>query len=129
MPFSPPRFTVYKEIDIAAAHFLREYHGKCERLHGHNYRIRVYVGADELDSEGMVVDFVQLKALMRELIHDVFDHQNLNDTPPFDVLNPSSEHLARHCAEAIAARLDDGRVRVTECHVWETDTSCAIYRR
>ncbi|MCC7478063.1 6-carboxytetrahydropterin synthase QueD [bacterium] len=123
------RFTVYKEIDIAAAHFLREYHGKCERLHGHNYRIRVYVSADELDSEGMVLDFVQLKELMRELIHERFDHQFLNETPPFDVLNPSSEHLARYCAEELAARLDDGRIRVSECHVWETDTSCAIYRR
>jgi 6-pyruvoyltetrahydropterin/6-carboxytetrahydropterin synthase len=124
-----PRFTVYKELDFAASHFLREYHGKCERLHGHNYKVQVHVSADELDSEGMVVDFVQLKALMHELIHERFDHRHINEIPPFDVLNPTSEHLARYIAEEIAARLDDGRVRVSEVHIWETDTSCAVYRR
>ena len=123
------RFTVYKELEIAAAHFLREYHGKCENLHGHNYRIRVYVGADELDSEGMVLDFVELKQAMLDVIDARFDHRNINEIAPFDTLNPTAENLARHFAEELAARLDNGRVRVTECHVWETSTSCAVYRR
>lgn len=126
---SSPRFTVYKEIEFAASHFLREYHGKCERLHGHNYRVRVYVSADTLDSEGMVVDFVELKALMMEIIDSRFDHRHINGIPPFDTLNPTAENLARHFAEEIARGLDNERIRVSECRVWETATSCAVYRR
>lgn len=122
------RFTVFKETDFAAAHFLREYHGKCENLHGHNYRVRVYVGADELDSEGMVVDFVELKRAMLQVLERL-DHRNINDIPPFDALNSTSEHLARYIAEEVAKVVDNDRARVTECHVWETDRNCAIYRR
>jgi 6-pyruvoyltetrahydropterin/6-carboxytetrahydropterin synthase len=123
-----PAFTVYKEQDFAAAHFLRQYHGKCENLHGHNYRVRVYVSADQLDSEGMVVDFVELKRAMKAVI-DRLDHLNINEVAPFDELNPTAEHIARHIAEEVAAAIDDGRARVSECHVWETDRNCAIYRR
>jgi 6-pyruvoyltetrahydropterin/6-carboxytetrahydropterin synthase len=122
------RFSVFKETDFAAAHFLREYCNQCENLHGHNYRVRVYVGADELDATGMVIDFVQLKAAMMEVVLR-FDHHNINEVPPFDSLNPTAEHVARYIAEEVAARLDNERVRVTECHLWETDRSCAIYRR
>jgi len=124
-----PRFTVFKEISFAAAHFLREYHGKCETLHGHNYRVRVYVGADELDSEGMVVDFVQLREVLRRIVDERLDHWNLNDVAPFDRLNPTAEHIAQWIGDEAAAQVDDARVRVTECHVWETETNCAIYRR
>jgi 6-pyruvoyltetrahydropterin/6-carboxytetrahydropterin synthase len=124
-----PRFTVFKEIGFAAAHFLREYHGKCEALHGHNYRVRVYVGADELDPEGMVLDFVELRRVLREVVDERLDHRHLNEVPPFDSRNPTAEHIAQWIAEEAAARIDDARVRVVECHVWETETNCAIYRR
>jgi 6-pyruvoyltetrahydropterin/6-carboxytetrahydropterin synthase len=123
-----PRYTVVKEQDFSAAHFLREYHGKCEQLHGHNYRVRVHVGADELDSEGLVVDLVALKAAMREVIGPL-DHTCLNELEPFAELNPSLEHLARYIAEEVAARIDDRRARVIRCEVWETDRNCAVYRR
>jgi 6-pyruvoyltetrahydropterin/6-carboxytetrahydropterin synthase len=122
------RFTVFKETDFAAAHFLREYRNQCENLHGHNYRVRVYVGADELDSTGMVIDFVKLKSAMMEVVRR-FDHHNINEVPPFDLLNPTAEHVARYIAEEVATAIDSDRVRVTECHLWETDRSCAIYRR
>src|SRR5687767_5266660 len=102
------RFTVFKETDFAAAHFLREYHGKCENLHGHNYRVRVYAGADELDGEGMVVDFVLLKRALLEVVNR-FDHRNINDVPPFDTLNTTSEHLAQYIAEEVARAVDDAR--------------------
>jgi 6-pyruvoyltetrahydropterin/6-carboxytetrahydropterin synthase len=128
MDMPEPRFTVYKEQDFAASHFLREYHGKCENLHGHNYRVRVYVGADDLDHEGMVVDFMQLKAAMGTVLSRL-DHAHINDVPPFDVLNPTAEHIARYIAEEVASSVDDDRARVTQCHVWETDRNCAIYRR
>ena len=124
----PYRFTVYKELEFAAAHFLREYHGKCERLHGHNYRVQVHVSCNKLDAEGMVVDFAELKRAMRE-VTDPFDHGLLNEIPPFDELAPSSERLAEYIAEGVASRIDDGRVKVTECRIWETGRNCAIYRR
>ncbi len=123
------RFSVYKEITFAAAHFLREYHGKCENLHGHNYRVRIYVSADSLDSEGMVVDFVELKSAMKQAIHNRFDHRFINEVEPFDLLNPTAENLAMFFAEEVARQVDDERIAVSECHVWETDTNCAIYRR
>jgi 6-pyruvoyltetrahydropterin/6-carboxytetrahydropterin synthase len=122
------RFSVFKETDFAAAHYLREYQGACERLHGHNYRVRVYVGAEELDSIGMVVDFVALKRALMEVVNR-FDHYNINDIPPFDTRNTTAENIAQYFAEEIALLVDDDRVRVTECRVWETDRSCAIYRR
>ena len=123
-----PRFTVIKEQDFSAAHFLREYHGKCEQLHGHNYRVRVHVGADELDAEGLVVDLAALKAALREVIEPL-DHTCLNELEPFAELNPSLEHLARYIAEEVARRIDDERARVIRCEVWETDRNCAVYQR
>jgi len=122
------RFTVFKETDFAAAHFLAQYHGKCEMLHGHNYRVRIYVGADELDSEGMVIDFVVLKqALMRVI--ERLDHHNLNEVEPLNQRNTTAEHVAQFIADEVAAQIDDNRVKVTECHVWETDRSGVVYRR
>ena len=129
MQMAQPRYTVYKQTEFAAAHFLREYHGICEELHGHNYHVRIYVCADELDSEGMVIDFVKLKGVMREVIEDPFDHWCINEVPPFNETNPTAENLATFFAEECAKKIDDGRVRVCECRVWETVRNCAIYRR
>jgi 6-pyruvoyltetrahydropterin/6-carboxytetrahydropterin synthase len=122
------RFTVFKEQDFNAAHFLREYQGGCERLHGHNYRVRVYAASDELDNAGLVVDFAALKAAMQEVLGR-FDHRLLNEIPPFDSAPPSLERLAQHIAEEVAQRIDDARVRIAACQVWETERNCAIYRR
>ena len=123
-----PRFTVTKEQDFSAAHFLREYHGQCEHLHGHNYRVQVSVGCDELDDEGLVVDFSRLKEAMQEVIKR-FDHKLLNEVEPFEKLNPTLEHLARYIAEEVALRIDDERARVTACRLWETDRNCVVYTR
>jgi 6-pyruvoyltetrahydropterin/6-carboxytetrahydropterin synthase len=125
---SEARFTVFKEQDFSAAHFLREYHGGCERLHGHNYRVRLYASCDELDSAGLVVDFAELKAIMQRILGR-FDHQLLNEVPPFDAAAPSLELLAQHIAEEAAREIDNARVRISKCQVWETDRNCAIYRR
>ena len=125
---SSPRFVIYKEQDFSAAHFLRECHGMCERVHGHNYRVRVYVGADELDTEGMVVDFAEVKEAIQVVIHRL-DHQLLNDVAPFDSIAPTLERVAEHIGDEVARKIDSERRRVLECHVWETDRNCAIYRR
>jgi 6-pyruvoyltetrahydropterin/6-carboxytetrahydropterin synthase len=122
------RYTVFKETDFAAAHFLAQYHGKCEMLHGHNYRVRIYVGAEQLDPEGMVIDFAMLKAALMQVINRL-DHHNLNDVEPLSRRNTTAEYVAEFIAEEVAAQVDDARVRVTEVHVWETDRSGVVYRR
>lgn len=122
------RYVVFKEQDFSAAHFLRDYHGMCERMHGHNYKIRICVGANELDSEEMVIDFADLRDTMQRVIAR-FDHQLLNEVAPFDAVNPTLETFARYLAEEIAREVDTERRRVIECHLWETDRNCAIYKR
>jgi 6-pyruvoyltetrahydropterin/6-carboxytetrahydropterin synthase len=113
--------------EFAAAHALRGYRGKCENLHGHNYKIEIYVRGAELDEVGMLVDFVHLKAVTREVIRSL-DHQNLNELPPFDrELNPSAEHLAGYILHQIAPRVDTAGARVYKVRVWETSTSSATF--
>ena len=86
-------FEVSVEQTFAAGHALRNYRGKCENVHGHNYRLLVTVKGEKLDETGLLVDFIELKRVTREII-DRLDHQFINDIPPFDVLNPSAENIA-----------------------------------
>jgi 6-pyruvoyltetrahydropterin/6-carboxytetrahydropterin synthase len=119
-------FEVSVQQTFAAAHALRGYRGKCENLHGHNYKVEVTVEGERLNSIGLLTDFIDIKRLMKEVI-DRLDHTNLNETPPFDVLNPSAENLAHYFAEQVQAGMEAG-VRVSRVQVWETDTSIAVYR-
>jgi 6-pyruvoyltetrahydropterin/6-carboxytetrahydropterin synthase len=119
-------YRVWKETEISAAHSLRDYGGRCENPHGHNWRLRVYVESENLDETGMVMDFVVLKKVMQEVGSEL-DHQDLNRVPPFDSLNPTAENIARWFFERCAERVDDGRVRVSQVRVWETASSCAVY--
>jgi 6-pyruvoyltetrahydropterin/6-carboxytetrahydropterin synthase len=121
-------FEVTVEETFAAGHALRNYHGKCENLHGHNYRVRVTLQGAELDSIGLLVDFVQVKKLMQTVV-DRLDHQFLNELPPFDELNPSAENIARYFYDEISGGLrGDGRVTLRQIKIWETDTTSATYR-
>ena len=87
-------FEVSVEETFSAGHALRGYKGKCENPHGHNYRVRVNVEGEQLDSIGLLFDFAHLKHILRELIADV-DHKFLNDQAPFDAINPSAENIAK----------------------------------
>src|ERR1700686_166757 len=87
-------FQVSVEETFSAGHALRGYKGKCENPHGNNYRVRVNVEGEKLDSIGFLFDFVHLKGILRELIGDG-DHKSLNDHAPFDSLNPSAENIAK----------------------------------
>ena len=118
-------YEIFKEMWISGAHRLRDYRGPCENLHGHNWRIRVYIGARELNELGMVIDFKVLKQAMKEVC-DPFDHIYLNETPPFDTVNPTAENICRHVFDEVNRRVKDGRVKVTRAMVWETDGSCAV---
>ncbi len=120
-------FEVSVQETFAAAHFLRGYQGKCERLHGHNYRVEITVSGDKLDSIGMLRDFVDIKRELRKLLERV-DHYNLNDIPPFDgEVNTTAENIAFYFWTEMQKALGEA-VHVSQVRVWETDTAVATYR-
>ena len=121
-------FEVTIEESFAAGHALRNYRGKCENVHGHNYRCQVTVSGPGLNSIGLLVDFVELKKVVHAVL-DRLDHQWLNDFPPFDVLNPSAENMAKYIYDEVSAGLKDRNgVRIGAVRLWETDTASATYR-
>ena len=124
-------YEVSVEGRFAAAHRLRGYPGDCERLHGHNWRVRAVVRAGELDALGMAVDFRALKAALGAIL-DEFDHRYLNQDVPALAeggLNPTTENLARLVAEKLAApgRLPAG-AEVARVTVWESPGCSATFR-
>ncbi|HWQ53620.1 MAG TPA: 6-carboxytetrahydropterin synthase QueD [Bryobacteraceae bacterium] len=120
-------FEITVEETFAAGHALRNYHGKCENVHGHNYRVLVTLTGTELDAAGLLVDFVEVKKALHAVV-DRLDHQYLNDLPPFDTLNPSAENMARYICEQLGQQLPPGPAMVSAVKLWETDTSSATYR-
>jgi 6-pyruvoyltetrahydropterin/6-carboxytetrahydropterin synthase len=111
---------------FSAAHRLENFYGKCEALHGHNWKVEVILAGEHLDGAGLLRDFGQVKARTRELLEEL-DHKYLNDLPAFQNQNPSSENLARHLFQRLAAVLNQDGVKVRRVNVWESDTSCASY--
>ena len=121
-------FEVSVEHTFAAGHALRNYKGKCENVHGHNYRIQVVVRGEELDATGMLADFVELKRLLRDICEPM-DHVFLNDMEPFAELNPSAENMARYVCERLQSGMkQENPVEVAEVKVWETDIQSATFR-
>jgi 6-pyruvoyltetrahydropterin/6-carboxytetrahydropterin synthase len=122
-------YEVSVEDTFAAAHNLRNYKGKCENLHGHNYKVRAIVAAKELDAVGLVYDFVQLKQVMQSVLRSL-DHKYLNEIPPFDKLNPSAENLARHIYDEASKQLPaaPNGAGIASITVWETELTKATYR-
>ena len=127
-------FEVTVEQTFAAGHSLREYKGKCENVHGHNYRVQVTVEGEKLNRIGLLVDFVDLKRAVRQVIEKL-DHQFINDVEPFTTVNPSAENLAKYFYDEVsralnieASNFNDAPVRIAQIKIWETDTSIAIYR-
>jgi 6-pyruvoyltetrahydropterin/6-carboxytetrahydropterin synthase len=121
-------FEVTIEETFAAGHALRNYRGKCENVHGHNYRCQVTLEGADLDHIGLLVDFVELKKVVHGVL-DRMDHQWLNEFPPFDVLNPSAENMAKYIYDEVSEGLKTRQgVRVGAIRLWETDTASATYR-
>lgn len=112
---------------FSSAHYLRNFNGKCESLHGHNWRVEIWVAALELDETGLVIDFGIIKSLANEIM-DQIDHKCLNDLSPFKEKNPTSENIAYYIYEHMKKKLNDNRTKVTRVGVWESDTSCAFYQ-
>ena len=112
---------------FSSAHFLPNYKGKCENLHGHNWKVEVTVSGKELDASGMVIDFSDLKRLTGEVLEEL-DHKNLNDLDYFKKHSPSSEEIAKYIFDRLTAKIPQGSCQTEEIRVWETENSCAIYR-
>ena len=122
-------FEVSVEQTFAAGHALRNYKGKCENVHGHNFKVQVVIEGERLDETGLLVDFLDVKSSMRAVI-DRLDHVFLNDISPFDVKNPSAENIAEYFFTEISANLKAAvPIRLREVKVWETDIQSATYRR
>ena len=122
-------FEITVEAGFSSGHYPRNYHGKCENPHGHNYRVLVTLAGEELDEAGLLLDFKLLKTLLRPVVERL-DHLMINDIEPFTELNPSAENLARYFYQQTAQQLREmtaGRVRVKDCTLFETDTSFARY--
>jgi 6-pyruvoyltetrahydropterin/6-carboxytetrahydropterin synthase len=122
-------YEVSVDETFAAAHNLRNYKGKCEDLHGHNYKVRVTLAGPELDATGLLYDFVHLKQVIQGVIRSL-DHKYLNELKPFDVLNPSAENIARHIYEQTAQqmRATANGAAISSITVWESDVTAATYR-
>jgi 6-pyruvoyltetrahydropterin/6-carboxytetrahydropterin synthase len=122
-------FEAFVDETFSAGHALRGYHGKCENVHGHNYKVRVTIAGAELDSVGLLVDFSLVKKAIQGVIQTL-DHHFLNDMAPFDVINPSAENIARHIYQETARLLptSPAGAAVASITVWETDTTAATFR-
>src|SRR5437016_12766063 len=120
-------FEVTVEDSFAAGHYLRNYRGKCENPHGHNYKIRVTLAGNELDKAGLLLDFKDLRDVMKPVI-DRLDHQMIHDIEPFTNLNPSADNLAKYFFDETNGRLHpptNGRGRVKPVPVFEIATTPA----
>ena len=121
-------FEVTVEDSFSAGHYLRNYKGKCENPHGHNYRVQVTLEGPQLDNIGLLVDFTQLKHVMRDVIGRL-DHQFINDLEPFKTVNPSAENMAKYFYDEIGGQLTDlpPGAHLSHVIVWETDSAMAKY--
>ena len=122
-------YEVTVQDTFSSGHYLRDYYGKCENPHGHNYRVLVTLAGEHLEPNGLLLDFKLLKRILQPTIQ-YLDHFMINDLEPFTTVNPSAENIARYFFDRTAAQLLEmtgGRVRVKDCTIWETDTSYARY--
>jgi 6-pyruvoyltetrahydropterin/6-carboxytetrahydropterin synthase len=122
-------FEVTVEQTFAAGHALRNYKGKCENVHGHNFKVQVVIEGEKLDETGLLVDFIDVKQSMRAII-DRLDHVFLNDIPPFDEKNPSAENIAEYFYQEMVKSLKaEVPVHIREVKVWETEIQSASFRQ
>jgi 6-pyruvoyltetrahydropterin/6-carboxytetrahydropterin synthase len=119
-------YLISVEESFDAAHYLREYGGKCERLHGHRFKVVVRLRAAKLNEIGLAYDFTQLKKQVKEVLGR-YDHQCLNEVAPFDQINASSENVAMTVYGELQPQFG-GDVQLDSVEVWESPESCAVYK-
>lgn len=119
-------YQLFVEEHFDAAHYLPNYHGKCEKLHGHRFKVVARLEAATLDETGLAYDFAQLKQHLREVLAQ-FDHICLNDVSPLDKIGPSSENIAATIYDALQARFSGSQVKLVNVEVWESPTTGVAY--
>ena len=119
-------YELFVEEHFDAAHYLRNYHGKCENLHGHRFRVIVRLKATRLDEAGLAYDFAQMKRHLREALA-LFDHACLNDVPPFDKIEPTCENIAAAIYSELQPHFSESPVKLACVEVWESPTSGVAY--
>ncbi|MBI4650749.1 6-carboxytetrahydropterin synthase QueD [Candidatus Desantisbacteria bacterium] len=112
---------------FAAAHNLRNYKGKCENLHGHNWKVEVEMSSQKLNNIGLSMDFKELKS-GTEFVIDELDHHYLNELPPFNEINPSSENIAQYIYGRLKKKFEKYEdIQIYKVTIWESDSACASY--
>ncbi|OQA91669.1 MAG: 6-carboxy-5,6,7,8-tetrahydropterin synthase [Elusimicrobia bacterium ADurb.Bin231] len=119
-------FEIFIDDDFSAAHSLKNYKGKCENLHGHNYKVRVFVAGESLDNSGMLMDFTELKRDVSSILL-LLDHKCLDDVEPFDKTNPTAENIAKYIYDKLKMKIQTPGRSIEKVFVWETDKNCAVY--
>jgi len=119
-------YHLFVEEHFDAAHYLPNYHGKCEKLHGHRFKVVAHFEAAKLDETGLAYDFVQLKQHLREILAR-FDHTCLNDVAPLNKLGPSSENIAATIYDALQACFSKSPIKLAKVEVWESPTTGVAY--
>ena len=119
-------FEIFVEDKFSAAHNLMNYRGKCEKLHGHNYRVQVFAAGKRLGGSGMLLDFTVLKKELSKTLERL-DHGYLNEIKPFDEVNPTAENIAKYIHGRLKPEVAGGGVNLIKVSVWETETNCATY--
>ena len=122
---SRPSYQISVETTFAASHQLRDYKAPLEPLHGHNFRVEAFVTTESLPESGYVVDFLELEAMVKEVVAP-YDHRHMNDLPPFDELNPTTENMARFFYEELSKKLPENAT-LRRVRVWEAPTYSASY--
>jgi 6-pyruvoyltetrahydropterin/6-carboxytetrahydropterin synthase len=119
-------FELMVETTFSAAHQLKGYMGKCEHLHGHNWKVQAHVIAERLNEIDIALDFNEIRKITNEVIAPI-DHSVLNEIFPFTEKNPSSENIAKWIYDSLMKKIDNENVRVSAVTVWESETSSATY--
>jgi 6-pyruvoyltetrahydropterin/6-carboxytetrahydropterin synthase len=122
----PNMYIINVKAHYDAAHFIREYNGKCERLHGHRYEVEIALAFESLGTGGIAFDFADAKRRLREVTEEL-DHQNLNDLPAFADMETSAENQARYIFETVRERLGEVGENLLYARVWETPNQWAQY--
>ena len=112
--------------DFASAHSLRNYHGDCSRLHGHNWGVEVMVCSNKLDEKGIAIDFREIKK-QTKVVAKRLDHQYLNEIKPFDALNPTAENIAKYFFDEVGLLINNQDAKVKEVTIWETPRASVTY--
>jgi 6-pyruvoyltetrahydropterin/6-carboxytetrahydropterin synthase len=120
-------FTLYIRETFAAAHRIEMYHGKCEELHGHNFKVEALFEGEQIARDGMLLDFAILKSFLRTIVNDL-DHKYINEIPFFKERASSSEWLAFYFYGRLREQLEGQAVAVREVRVWESENAYAAYR-